>query len=178
MIWQNTKKLHQIFSDVGDDEKRSTKNFVEEFLLATEKIGKTLPQDLVKQLDCSLDRRTPISPRGDLVSGSVIYRTSYFQITVMVGSELGYVLYATGVHSCHTLHTTLPKMGSLLAHCIGRRPNITALLGQCLMEIPAYLDLTPLPSPVCRTPFPLPSSVTAPPARYLHWSVKIWRGNV
>ena len=51
----------------------------------------------------------------------------------------------------------LPKIVSLLAHCIGRRPNITALLGRCLMEVPAYLDLTRTVRhlPVVPLPFPL-----------------------
>ena len=96
--------------------------------------------------------------------------TSYSQITVLIGSELSYVHHATGlglglrytVYGRYTRHTTLV---SSLAHCIGRRPNITALMGHCLMEVPAYLDLTrhrQLPAD------PLPSSVTAPPARCLH----------
>ena len=64
----------------------------------------------------------------------------------------------------------LPKNVLSLAHYIGRCPNITALLGRCLMEVPAYLDLTPTVHhlPVVPLPFPLPSYVTAPPASCLH----------
>ena len=48
----------------------------------------------------------------------------------------------------------LPKVVSLLAHCIGRRPNITALLGRGLMEVPAYLDLARTVRPLAVDPHP------------------------
>ena len=51
-----------------------------------------------------------------------------------------------------------PKIVSSLAHCIGRRPNITALLGRCLMEVPAYLDLTRTVRYLPAVPLPFPLS--------------------
>ena len=50
-------------------------------------------------------------------------------------------------------HTTLPKISSLLAHRVCCQPNITALLGQCPMQVPAYLDLTPPATPACINQF-------------------------
>ena len=60
--------------------------------------------------------------------------TSYSQITILIGSELKTdIHHATGVHrsrSCVcTRHTTLRKIGTMLAHLVGRHPTITAILG-------------------------------------------------
>ena len=47
-----------------------------------------------------------------------------------------------------------PKIVSSLPHCIGRRPNLTALLGRCFTGVPAYLDHTRTVRPLPVDPHP------------------------
>ena len=57
----------------------------------------------------------------------------------------------------HILHTTLPKIDSLLVYRVGRQHSITALLGQWFMQVPVFLDLSPT-SYTCKLNSPPPPS--------------------
>ena len=61
----------------------------------------------------------------------------------------------------------LRKIVSLLAHRIGFPPKITALSGRCIMEVPAYLDLTPTVRHLPVVPFPSPPLLRYCAARHM-----------
>ena len=106
---------------------------------------------------------TLVIPRGDGWTLHVIYRRR--QIRVWLVQSHPTTWKCTPAHSL----MPLPKIGSLLGQRLGRRPNSTAALGQCLVHAritwrncyrhASFIGQTPIPSP----PLSLPSSATARP---------------
>ena len=66
--------------------------------------------------------------------GHCMLSTAYDQITVrLVQSQATFITPPESVHPLHSLMSQ-PKIGSFLGQRLGRRPNTTATLGQCLVH--------------------------------------------